>query len=83
MRFADFGAYLTNEFADAEAVRLQQAAILAGVSGLTCYVPYICYAWIRNQHYYASRALAEALPRGIKPYAAADYRQDGGAEKLG
>ena len=58
---ANFGAFLTNQFSDAEGVALQQAAILAGIAGLTFYVPNICRAWIRNQHHYAGRALSEAL----------------------
>src|SRR6266852_6541826 len=53
--------FLTNQFSDSEGVDLQQAAILAGVAGLTFYVPNICRAWIRNQHHYAGRALSEAL----------------------
>jgi ribonuclease HI len=59
--FSDFGAYLTNVFSDGNAAHLQQAAILAGICGLTYYVPNICYALIRSEHRYAGRALAEAL----------------------
>lgn len=65
--FFDFGAYLTNTLSDTEGVYLQQAAILAGFSGLSYYVPNLCHAWVRNKHHFASRALIEALYRLKNP----------------